>query len=235
VKVSINGLCFQYTEKPLIDHLSLKLGKENPVCIMGPSGCGKTTLLHLIAGLLKPQSGNIHFEDTKFSPGESPVSFVFQEPRLLPWLTVLENVMLPLKKIAGKKDAEARALQFLNLTGISGREDAFPHELSGGQRQRVSLARGIAYPAPLLLMDEPFQSLDIPLRLELLDLTGTLLQGENRLLIAVTHDPREALSLARRIIVLGGKGRGIVFDRGEGYLKQRGRVEMEEELLQALR
>jgi NitT/TauT family transport system ATP-binding protein len=169
------------------------------------------------------------------SSRESPVSFVFQEPRLLPWLTVLENVMLPLKEIAGTRDAEARALQFLNLAGISGREDAFPHELSGGQRQRVSLARGLAYPAPFLLMDEPFQSLDIPLRLELLDLTGTLLQEENRLLIAVTHDPREALSLARRIITFGDEGRGIVLDREEGYLKQRGKVEMEAELLRALR
>jgi NitT/TauT family transport system ATP-binding protein len=235
VTVSVDRLCFQYTEKPLIANLSLEMGKETPVFIMGPSGCGKTTLLHLIAGLLKPQSGNIHFEGINLPARESPVSFVFQEPRLLPWLTVLENVMLPIKEIVKKKDAESRARQFLEPAGLSGREDAFPHELSGGQRQRVSLARGFTYPAPLLLMDEPFQSLDIPLRLELLGLTGTMLQRENRLLIAVTHDPREALCLARRVIVLGGKGRGVVFDQGEDYLKQRGRAELEEELLRVLR
>ncbi|MDR2095333.1 MAG: ABC transporter ATP-binding protein [Treponema sp.] len=232
--VSIDRLCFRYTEKPLITRLSLELGKENPVFILGPSGCGKTTLLHLIAGLLKPQSGSIYFEGINLSPGESPVSFVFQEPRLLPWLTVLENVMLPVKNITGKKDAESRALRFLELSGLSGREDAFPHELSGGQRQRVSLARGFTYPAPLLLMDEPFQSLDIPLRLELLGLTGTLLQKERRLLIAVTHDPREALSLAGRVIVLGGEGLGPVFDMEGDRLKRYGRAELEEELLRVL-
>jgi NitT/TauT family transport system ATP-binding protein len=213
--LSLHRLLFGFTEKPLFEGLSLTLGAENPTVILGPSGCGKTTLLRLMAGLLKPRSGEIRLG---LSPGESPpgafpVSFVFQEPRLLPWYRVLENVMLPLNRSLGREEAEARARHFLGLVSLEDKIRAYPRELSGGQQQRVSMARAFAYPAPLILLDEPFQSLDIPLRLELMDLLLDLLSRERRRAVAVTHDPREALYLGERVLVLARPPGGIVLDK----------------------
>jgi ABC-type nitrate/sulfonate/bicarbonate transport system ATPase subunit len=205
----------------LFTGLNLEL-EGGPVAILGPSGCGKTTLLRLMAGLLRPSSGDIHY---KLQSGTLPASaggpgtaFVFQEPRLLPWLTVLENVILPIEKKLGKAGAVKRARRFLRLLSLEGKENARPDELSGGQRQRVSIARAFAYPAPALFMDEPFQSLDIPLRVRLMDITLKLLAEEPRLIVAVTHDPREAVYLGRRIIVLNaGK---VVFDEAADFSRE---------------
>ncbi|GAB1481314.1 hypothetical protein MASR2M78_01290 [Treponema sp.] len=112
----------------------------------------------------------------------------------------------------GKKQARERALHFLDAVGLSSKAASLPSELSGGQRQRVSVARAFAYPAPLVLMDEPFQSLDLPLRLQLMDLTLDLIASEKRLALAVTHDPREAIYLAKRALVIAGKPVCIVLD-----------------------
>ncbi|MDR2494867.1 MAG: ATP-binding cassette domain-containing protein [Spirochaetaceae bacterium] len=194
------------TEKPLFEAFSLRLGEENPTVILGPSGCGKTTLLRLMAGLITPQGGVA----TAGKPGE--VSFVFQEPRLLPWLTVRENALLPVKRILRTEEAEARAARFLDLVSLTDKAGAYPASLSGGQKQRAALARAFIYPAAITFMDEPFQSLDISLRTELMEMTLGLLKAEPRLLVAVTHEPREALFLGRRIIVLGPAPGGIVLD-----------------------
>jgi NitT/TauT family transport system ATP-binding protein len=150
---------------------------------------------------------------------------MFQEPRLLPWKTVLANVMLPIEELMGKNEVKARAEHFLRLVSLAEKENAMPHELSGGQKQRVSMARAFAYPSDLLLMDEPFQSLDIPLRKQLMDLTLLLIKESPRRLIAVTHDPREAVYLGKRIIVLGNAPDGIVLDEmvnleTEGHIMQ---------------
>jgi NitT/TauT family transport system ATP-binding protein len=221
VPLRLQGLDFGFTEKPLFRGLSLTLGAENPTVILGPSGCGKTTLLRLMAGLLKPRAGEIRLgpelspgaEEAELSPGAgAAVSFVFQEPRLLPWYRVLENVSLPLRRLLGREAAEARARHFLRLVSLEDKLRAYPGELSGGQQQRVSMARAFAYPAPLVLLDEPFQSLDIPLRLELMDLLLDLLRGEQRRAVAVTHDPREALYLGERVLVLAQPPGGIVLD-----------------------
>ncbi|MDR2632800.1 MAG: ABC transporter ATP-binding protein [Treponema sp.] len=211
VRIGFKALSFGFDDTLIFDRFSLELGAENPVVILGPSGCGKTTLLRLGAGLLEPQEGELVYRD-----GPKAVSFVFQEPRLLPWFKVLENVMLPLKEGFPRKDAEARARHFLALVSLEAKAGCYPHELSGGQRQRASIARAFAYPASVLFMDEPFQSLDIPLRIELMELTLGLLRVEQRLCIAVTHDPREALVLGQRIIVLGEAPGGICFDEIPG-------------------
>jgi NitT/TauT family transport system ATP-binding protein len=207
---------------PVFKNLSLVLDPEtaeaNPVVILGPSGSGKTTLLKLMAGLLAPETEDRdRGAEVSSSEGVAPVaalpgSFVFQESRLIPWLNALENVYLPLKRTMGREDGEERARHFLELVSLAGKTGAFPNELSGGEQQRVSIARAFAYPAPVIYLDEPFQSLDIPLKLELLEMTRSLIEREGRLAVVVTHDPREAVFLGRRIIVLGKNTAGIVFD-----------------------
>jgi NitT/TauT family transport system ATP-binding protein len=231
--------------------LCLDGNTANPVAILGGSGCGKTTLLRLIAGLLKPQSGSITFggdspsyssSSSSSSPPSPAVSFVFQEPRLLPHLTVLQNVMLPIEKLDTK-----RARRFLALTGLESYADSYPNELSGGQAQRASIARAWAYPAPLVILDEPFQSLDIPLRISLMDSVLDLLHDtantEKRFVISVTHDPREAIYLAKRIIVLGAnqdKSTGVLLDEitpdcgGQREFISAGSIELEKKLIAAL-
>jgi NitT/TauT family transport system ATP-binding protein len=172
--------------------------------LLGASGCGKTTLLRLMAGLLKPSAGRIE--------RSGDVSFVFQESRLLPWQTVLENVSLPIERSMGRAAARSRARQFLRRVSLEDKAGAYPAELSGGQAQRASFARAFAYPAPIMLMDEPFQALDVPLRVRLMETARSLLEQERRLAVVVTHDPREAIFLGRRILVLGSPGRGIVYE-----------------------
>jgi NitT/TauT family transport system ATP-binding protein len=220
-RIGIKNLTFAYGDRPLFKNLNLDPGRENPLVILGPSGCGKTTLLKLMAGLIRPGGGNFEMiggtgasagaaEAAPFQTGGC--SFVFQEPRLLPWKTVLENVTLPVEHSLGKKEAEQRARHFLRMVSLEDKAAAFPDELSGGQKQRVSFARAFAFPAEVILMDEPFQSLDIPLRIQLMDLTRSLLAESPRLAVIVTHDPREAVYLGRRILALGNPPGGFVFD-----------------------
>jgi NitT/TauT family transport system ATP-binding protein len=206
----IDNVSFSFGDKKVLDGLSLVLG-ETPVVILGPSGCGKTTLLRLIAGLLQPQSGAIRFNkccggDCPDGNGAGNVSFVFQEPRLLPHLSVRENITLPSRKHLPQDALHQKAQRLLTLTGLQNEAHRYPDELSGGMSQRVSIARAFCYPAPLVLMDEPFQSLDLPLRLALIETLKPLLAAENRFLIAITHDPREAVLLGTRILVLDKNG-----------------------------
>jgi NitT/TauT family transport system ATP-binding protein len=219
MNIIIEDLSFDFKGKKVFENLSLSLeGSEIlPAMLLGPSGCGKTTLLRIIAGLLPFAKGTIR-RTMDYPPGkaasETPlrVSFVFQEPRFLPWLTILENIALPLEKEFGKNESRARALHYLEMVSLEDLSAFSPEKLSGGQRQRASIARAFAYPSELLLMDEPFQSLDIPLRIELMDLCVSLLEKEKRLSLVVTHDPREAVYMGSRIIILGSLPKGIIFD-----------------------
>ncbi len=215
IKIFVEGIFFAYNEKSVFDGLNAAFDElDGPLVILGPSGSGKTTLLKLLGGLLKPLSGDINFMREGEVKNGAPVSaFMFQEPRLLPWLTVLENISIPLEKVYGKEGAKKRARDFLSLVSLEEKEKVFPPELSGGQAQRISMARAFSWNAPVLLMDEPFQSLDIPLRKNLMDLALLLLEKEKRFLVMATHDPGEAVYMGGRVIVLGKSGGGIVFDR----------------------
>ncbi|MDR3122445.1 MAG: ABC transporter ATP-binding protein [Treponema sp.] len=204
--ISIKNLSFGFGKKLLFNHFSLDI--DGSTALLGASGCGKTTLLRLMAGLLKPLGAD---PDSVIKRG-GDVSFVFQENRLLPWHTVLENVSLPLEQSMGKAAARDRALQFLRRVFLDDKAGAYPSELSGGQAQRASFARAFAYPAPIILMDEPFQALDVPLRLRLMETTRSLLEQEKRLAVLVTHDPREAIFLSRRILILGNEARGVLYE-----------------------
>ncbi|ABL77424.1 ABC transporter ATP-binding protein [Thermofilum pendens] len=185
---------------PVLDHISFDVGEEF-VAILGPSGCGKTTLLRIIAGLEKADSGEI-----VFARGDSRIGFIFQSPTLLPWLTVLENVALPLRANGvPRREAEEKARKYISLVGLQAFENFYPHELSGGMKQRVNIARALAVEPVLLLMDEPFSQLDPltaeSLRSEILDMW---MWGVTtvRAIIMVTHNVDEAVFMADRIIVL---------------------------------
>ena len=187
-------------ELPVLDGITLDVGEEF-VAILGPSGCGKTTLLRVIAGLEKPDSGKVVFHG-----GGARVGFVFQFPTLLPWLTVLDNIALPLRaNRMSWSEARERARKYLSLVGLQAFEDFYPRELSGGMRQRVNIARALAVEPTVLLMDEPFSNLDPltaeSLRSEILDL-WTLGVTTVRAILMVTHDVDEAIFMADRLVIL---------------------------------
>jgi NitT/TauT family transport system ATP-binding protein len=227
MKIIVSDLSFGYGSKLLYKNFNAEFSNDvdndsvnRPLVILGPSGCGKTTLIKLLGGLLKPDAGRIIYLEDNNNHGNKPPrsAFIFQEPRLLPWLTAIDNVSLPLKKDFEKDEALKRAAYFLSLVFPEEAElhsciNSFPNELSGGQAQRVSMARAFAWPSPVLFMDEPFQSLDAPLRIKLMDSALSLAKQDAKLIIAITHDPREAIYMAGRIIILGKIGQGIVYDK----------------------
>jgi len=195
----------------VLDGISLEVGEEF-IAILGPSGCGKTTLLRIIAGVEKPDGGRIVIHDRT-----PKVGFIFQFPTLLPWLTVLDNVALPLRANGMSwREARERAHKYLSLTGLQAFEDFYPRELSGGMKQRVNIARALAVEPTILLMDEPFSNLDPltaeSLRTEILDL-WTLKVTTVRAIIMVTHSVDEAIFMADRLVILTprpAKIRGII-------------------------
>ena len=175
------------------------------VCLVGPSGCGKTTLLNLIGGLDDGYDGTIEFGD---SDAERRIGFMFQSPRLMPWLTVLENVRL----VTNSRADSDRARELLVQMGLADVLDAYPSTLSGGMRRRVALARAFAIEPQLLLLDEPFVSLDQPIAERLRTLLLELWQARPTTVLFVTHDVREALSLADRILFLSATPGRLVYD-----------------------
>jgi ABC-type nitrate/sulfonate/bicarbonate transport system ATPase subunit/ABC-type nitrate/sulfonate/bicarbonate transport system permease component len=201
--------------KKLYHDFSVKFEQCAVTALIAASGRGKTTLLDCIAGIIKPDSGRIYFRSGEGSPGSPEisepfrVSYLFQEPELLPWRSIGQNISLPLQTFFSLQNEKSAAMQkaynFLLKTGLDARYTAYPSDLSGGERRRASIARAFCYPAPVFLMDEAFQSQDLPLKLSLMRLTKLLMQEEMRTTILVTHDVREALCLADRILVLTGE------------------------------
>jgi NitT/TauT family transport system ATP-binding protein len=179
----------------VFSNFSMSIMESGVSVILGPSGCGKTTLLNLLSGLLSPRKGSI-------GPEYENISVLFQEPRLLPWKTVRKNIELVLKGRLGEKQARETALHYLELVGLGKYEKFYPDELSGGMRQRVAIARAFAYPAELILMDEPFQALDLGLKVSLTGLFTRLWIEERRTSVFVTHDINEAILLGDEIFVL---------------------------------
>ena len=184
--------------------LDLDVAKGEFVSLLGPSGCGKSTALRLIAGLGAPSSGAVNVSHrAKRADGRHPIGFVFQEPTLMPWASVRENVRLPLKLAhAAAVDADRRIEQALAQVGLSEFADAYPRELSGGMKMRVSLARALVTDPDILLLDEPFAALDeitrFRLNNDLLDLWRKL----NKTIIFVTHSVFESVYLSQRVIVM---------------------------------
>ncbi|MEH3084963.1 MAG: ABC transporter ATP-binding protein [Xylophilus ampelinus] len=194
--------------------LDLDLQAGQFVALLGPSGCGKSTLLRLIAGLGQPSGGRIDWEAGALpAEGPPPLSFVFQEPTLMPWATALRNVELPLR-LSGVAPAEAasRARDALASMGLAGFEKSYPRELSGGMRMRVSIARGLVTRPRVLLMDEPFAALDEITRQRLNEDLLALWQRDRFTAVFVTHSVFESVYLAQRVVVLAPRPGRIVAD-----------------------
>jgi len=188
---------------PVLNGLSFQVTEGEFVCLVGASGCGKTTLLRLVAGLERPTVGQVRLAGQVVDRPRRTVGLVFQEPTLMTWRTVEANVTLPLE-VAGVATGQARrqAQALLDLVGLSGFEAAYPAQLSGGMAQRVSIARALIHDPEILLLDEPFGSLDALTRermnLELL----RIWQTRRKTVIMVTHNIQEAILLADRVLVM---------------------------------
>jgi NitT/TauT family transport system ATP-binding protein len=178
----------------VLDGFDLDVSHGEFVAIVGPSGSGKTTLLNLASGWLEPTSGLVRRPER--------VRMVFQQDGLFPWLTVGENVRCGLRHVPEGRGRDARAAELIALVGLVGFEQHYPHQLSGGMRQRVELARAIGGDTDLLLMDEPFSSLDYLTRLRMRAELARLLRERPRTVVLVTHDIEEAAQLADRVIVV---------------------------------
>jgi NitT/TauT family transport system ATP-binding protein len=193
--------------------VSFDVADGSIVAIVGPNGSGKSTLLRLIGGLLDPDRGEVTIGDRPVEGADRRVGIVFQEPRLLPWRDVLDNVALPLELAGESRLArEGRARELLGLVGLVGFERARPHQLSGGMRQRAALARALVREPGVLLLDEPFSALDALTRerldvelLRLWERTGTTI-------VLVTHDIAEAVFLADRVLVLTARPGHVAAD-----------------------
>jgi NitT/TauT family transport system ATP-binding protein len=186
-----------------LEHISFDVYPEQFVCVLGPSGSGKTTLLRLLAGLLPPSSGEIIFKGQMLAGPPPGIGFVFQKPSLMPWRTVIQNITLPLEIQNVPLDVrQGKALELVELVGLQGFEDSLPRDLSGGMAQRVAIARALVHDPDVLLMDEPFGSLDALTRermgVELL----RIWQRRCKTVVMVTHSISEALLLADRVLVL---------------------------------
>ena len=191
----IKNLNISFDTKVIYEDFSLEIESEKITVLLAPSGEGKTTLLKAIA------------------KQEKQAGFLFQTPRLLPWKTILENVTIPLENSTlSKNEILQRGEYFLNQVGLLDRKKDFPKNLSGGEKQRVAMARSFAYPSSLLLMDEAFQSQDLGLKLKLMEDFLQLAKNENKTVILVTHDIREAICLGDRILVLKGSPNQIKMD-----------------------
>jgi NitT/TauT family transport system ATP-binding protein len=179
-----------FEEVRVLNDFSMEANREEIVCIIGPSGCGKSTMLNIISGLTLPSCG-------KVINNSKNTSYVFQEDRLLPWKDVYENI-----RIVNDKSSHKTCMELIEKVGLKGFEGFYPCELSGGMRQRCSIARAFNYEADLLLMDEPFKSLDYNLRIGMIRYLLTLWESKKKTIIFVTHEIDEALLLGDRILFL---------------------------------
>lgn len=185
-----------FDTRTVLDDLDLRVADGQIVGIVGPSGVGKTTILKLIAGIVPPDAGRV-------SVVGGPLGYVFQEPRLLPWRTAVDNVAAPLRA-QGRSQAEARSAAggWLRRVGLQGFEHYYPAELSGGMAQRVSIARAFAIEPRILLLDEPFSNVDVALKASLITILQEMIRERAITVVHVTHELIEALQLADRIVQL---------------------------------
>ena len=196
--IALNNINISYGNLKVLENFSISLEKGKVHCIFGASGCGKTTLLNALTGINKLESGDkLSLENKKFS-------YVFQEDRLLPWATALENVLFVLRDRYCDEEAKQIAEKYLNIVGLGKFINAYPSELSGGMQRRVSFARALSYRGEVFILDEPFKGLDFKLKTELINYLLESDIKENSYIVFVTHDMQEALSFSDYIYMVDG-------------------------------
>lgn len=210
LSVHFNDVARIFTTKQetreVLTGINLSIPAGQVVAILGASGCGKSTLLRAVSGLDSPSSGSIHIGEHEVLDINELCAVAFQEPRLLPWRSVRENIALGLAPGTDKTEGNDLIGELIELTGLSHAADLRPREISGGMAQRVSLARALARRPGVLLLDEPFGALDALTRLKMQDLLLSIHSSFPTTVLMVTHDVDEALTLADRVIVLGRQG-----------------------------
>ena len=190
----------------VLDKISFNINESEFVCLLGPSGSGKSTLLRILSGILPYTSGNVMLDGMRLNGPRKGIGMVFQQANLMPWRTVLENVLLPLElEGVGREESAAAAMEMIELVGLQGFEDTLPNDLSGGMAQRVAIARALVHEPDLLLLDEPFGALDAITRERM---AGELLRiwtANCKTVLMVTHDITEALYLADKVLVFSNR------------------------------
>lgn len=190
----------------VFDHLSMEIPMNKITCVLGPSGCGKTTLLNMISGIQKPDSGELlGFDKLTFS-------FIFQEARLLPWKTIEENLDYVLKSKYSLDERKHIIDKYMEIVELSEFKTYYPDRLSGGMRQRASIARAFAFPSDILIMDEPFKGLDIKTKKNIIHQFIKLWHNDKRTVIFVTHDLDECLQVADKIFVLSKLPTKVIYE-----------------------
>ncbi|NLJ42496.1 MAG: ABC transporter ATP-binding protein [Bacteroidales bacterium] len=207
MSLEIKALYKNFDKISLFSDFNISFQEGTITCILGPSGCGKTTLLNIMGGIIKPDSGQL----SGFN--EKSISYIFQDPRLLPWKTVEENIEFVLKRDIPAEQRHKVTGQLIRLMELEDFAGYYPSRLSGGMRQRVSIARAFAYPSDVILMDEPLKGLDIKLKLNLVRVFSRMWQADKRTVIFVTHDVDEALLLGSDVIVLSRPPAKILLNR----------------------
>ncbi|MFQ6554286.1 ABC transporter ATP-binding protein [Aestuariibius insulae] len=210
--IEITGVRHAYATEagplPVLDGLELAVPEGEFCAVVGPSGCGKSTLTRLIAGLMRPDAGEVRLAGERVTGPRRSVGMAFQNPVLLEWRTILDNVILPLEIVAprmARRDRVARAEELLSMVGLEGFEDKRPSELSGGMRQRASLCRSIVHKPSVLILDEPFGALDAFTREDLWQTMRDLRAAEPFTTVLITHDLRESVFLGDQVVVLSGR------------------------------
>lgn len=206
MKLKIENLSFAYENEPIIENLSFSVREGEFVSLIGPSGSGKSTLFYLIGGLLQPDRGEIWLDQQLISGTRGHVAYMPQQSSLLPWRTIADNVALAIE-IKGKrsKDKDEKIRLLLKEAGLIEVADRYPHALSGGMQQRVAFIRALAQEKDLLLLDEPFGSLDALTRTHMQQWLLRILEQEKRTVLFITHSIEEAMLLSDRILVLDQK------------------------------
>lgn len=212
-----------------LEACSMNVAEGEFVAVVGPSGCGKSTLMRLVSGLWPATDGNVLVANREVDGPLDLVGMAFQNPTLLPWRSILANVMLPLEVVPAyraklrrdRRSYETKALALLKLVGLEGFGGKFPHQLSGGMQQRTSLCRALIHEPPLLMLDEPFSALDVFTREDLWDVLQDVWLARRPTVILVTHDLREAAYLADRVLVMSARPGRIIAERRVGFPRPR--------------
>ncbi|MDO4764893.1 MAG: ABC transporter ATP-binding protein [Eubacteriales bacterium] len=210
IKVEVKDLTKKFGDLLVLDNMNFNIKKNEFVCVVGPTGCGKTTFLNCLTRIYEPTEGDLYIDGVSADPRKHNISFIFQEPSAIPWLTVEENIAygLKIKKMAPEVIKE-RVEKIINLMGLQDSRKSYPGDLSVSMAQRVVIGRSFAMEPDLLLMDEPYGQMDVKMRFYLEDEVIRLWKELGSTVVFITHNIEEAIYLAERVIILSNKPANI--------------------------